>query len=98
MDVRHDDSDLERLETDPEYTRGLEKPLVRAFRKVLLIVRGVRNETELYQWRSLRFEKLKGKRDHQRSLRLNDQWRVVVEIVKGADGNTVVVKGIEDYH
>ena len=98
MHVRHDSDDLERLENDASYTGSLDKALVRAFRKVLVLVRSVQNETELYAWKSLRFEKLKGKRSHQRSLRLNQQWRLIVEIEEGTDVNTLVVKRIEDYH
>jgi len=98
MKVHHDDADLERLESDPEFTAGLDKGLVRAFCKVLNLARGVSNEVGLYKWRGLNFEKLKGKRAHQRSIRLNDQWRLIVEIEEEDDGNVLVVKGIEDYH
>lgn len=98
MKVRYDDDELERLESDPEYSGGFETPIVRAIRKVLNLIRGVPNETSLYKWPSLRFEKLKGARSHQRSLRLNDQWRLIVEIEEGEDGNTIIVKGVEDYH
>ncbi len=48
--------------------------------------------------RSLRFERLKGKRAHQHSMRLNDQWRLILEISKGNPENMVFVVGIEDYH
>lgn len=98
MDVRHTDDDLERLELDPEYRTKLAPPVLRAFRKVLLIIRTVENETKLRDYRSLNFEKLKGERDHQWSLRLNDQWRLIVELEEGEQGNVVVVQGIEDYH
>lgn len=47
--------------------------------------------------KSLHYEKLKGKRSHQRSMRLNDQFRLIVEIEE-ANGRTVVVISIEDYH
>ena len=98
MDVRHDDKELEALESDPEHKSGLDQSLVRRFRKVMNLVRSVQHETELYAWKGLRFKKLSGDRDHQRSLRLNDQWRLIVEI-EGSDlGNICVVKGIEDYH
>jgi toxin HigB-1 len=48
--------------------------------------------------KSLHFEKLKGSRDHQHSMRLNDQWRLIVELDGKAPNKTVVVIGIEDYH
>ena len=48
--------------------------------------------------RSLRFEKLKGDRSHQHSLRLNNQWRLIIEIQKADPKNIIVVLDIEDYH
>ena len=44
MDVRHDDPKLERLETDHTFTGGLAVGLVRAFRKVMNLVRRVETE------------------------------------------------------
>ncbi len=98
MDVRHDDVELRRMESDPDYRGHRDKAFVRSFRKLLLILRGVQNEAKLYKWPSVRFEKLKGGRAHERSLRINKQWRLIVEIEKSEDGNTIVVKRIEDYH
>jgi proteic killer suppression protein len=61
-------------------------------------IRAAADERDFYALRSLRVEKLKGDRDHQRSLRLNDQWRLVFEFDGKGQTKTVVVKGIEDYH
>lgn len=98
MDVRHDDDDLRRMEADPEYSGRRDRAFVRAFRRLLNLLRHVANEAELYKWPSVRFEKLKGARAHQRSLRINKQWRLIVEIERGEQGNVLVVKSIEDYH
>lgn len=98
MDVRHDDDDLARLEADPEYTAGLDRAIVFGFRKVMIVLRAVKHEGEIYNWPSLRFEKLSGKRQHQRSIRINAQWRLIVEIEQGKHGHCIVIKGIEDYH
>jgi proteic killer suppression protein len=100
MRVRHDDNELGRIEADPNYRGKLDIQRVRGFRKVMNLIRFVQNETELYQWKGVHFEKLDKPRDHQRSLRTNKQWRMVVEIEKheGPDNNVCVIKGIEDYH
>jgi plasmid maintenance system killer protein len=100
MEVRHDDDELARIESDPAYRGKLDAEKVRGFRKVMNLIRGVRNEAELYQWKGLHFEKLEPPRGHQRSLRTNIQWRLIVEIEKraGRDNNVCVIKGIEDYH
>ncbi len=100
MEVTHADSGLERIEADESYNGKLDAALVRSFRKVMNIIRSVTNETELANWRSLNFEKLKGNRSEQFSLRLNKQWRLIVEIEKrtGKNNNVCLVIEITDYH
>jgi proteic killer suppression protein len=101
MHARHDDPALHEAETNTSYHGGLDCRLVCALQKVMNLVRNmVQNETQLYGHKGLRFEKLKGNRSHQYSLRLNDQWRLIVEIEErsGSNNNVCVVKGIEDYH
>ena len=48
--------------------------------------------------RSLNFEKLKGDRSHQHSLRVNQQYRLIVEIKPSDPKNIIVVVEIADYH
>ena len=36
--------------------------------------------------------------EHPYSMRLNDQFRLIFQIEGSAEGNTIVVLGIEDYH
>jgi len=98
MDVEFRDSDLDRLETDLGFTANLEQALVKAYRKRIAYLRASKDERDLYELKGMRYEKLKGKRDHQRSLRLNDQWRLILEIEQGESSNTIVVVAIEDYH
>ena len=42
------------------------------------------------------FEKLKGDRARQHSMRLNDQWRLILEFEGAAPDETVVIVSIED--
>jgi len=100
MEVRHDDDELARIESDPDYRGKLDVERVRGFRKVMNLIRSVENETELYQWGGGHFEKLQPPRSHQRSLRTNEQWRLIVEIEhrEGPNNNVCVIKEIEDYH
>lgn len=98
MEVCFADGDLDRLETDPQYDAGLGQAIVRAYRERMQAIRAAEDERTFYQLKSWRFEKLKGKRSHQRSIRLNDQWRLVIEIRKGKPKNLVVIVSIEDYH
>lgn len=104
MDVEFDDEDLDRLETDREYFGGHGGhgghgvPVVRAFRRTMQFIRAARDERDLYAMKSRRFEKLKGKRQHQHSLRLNDQWRLIVEIRGEHPQKRIAVIEINDYH
>ena len=97
MDVAFADDDLERLEFDPSYTAGFDAAIVRNYRKLVQIIRDAPDERVFYALKSLHYEKLKGKRAHQRSVRLNIQWRLIPEIVE-RNKKTVVIISIEDYH
>jgi proteic killer suppression protein len=98
MDVEFADDDLDRLETDPAFAGRWSDAIVRAVRKRLQFIRAAVDERAFYAMRSLRFEKLKGDRSHQYSMRLNDQWRLILEIKPSKPKNIVVVVAVEDYH
>jgi toxin HigB-1 len=98
MQVRHRSSRLERLETDSSFDAGFGRPVVRGYRKVMAWIRSADDERDLYNLKSLHYEKLKGDRSHQRSLRLNDQFRLIVELEQRGPEKFVVVVAIEDYH
>lgn len=98
MDVEFADDDLARLESEREFNAGFGVDIVRGFRKVIRFVRAAVDERDFRSMRSLNFEKLKGARSHQYSLRLNDQWRLIVELKKSKPKNIVRVMTIEDYH
>lgn len=98
MEVEFDDPDLDHLETDPRFTLGMAPGIVRGFRKAMQAIRAAHDERDLYASRGLGFEKLKGKRAHQHSLRLNKQWRLIVELKDWQKSKKVRVIGIEDYH
>jgi proteic killer suppression protein len=98
MEVRYRDPALDRLETDPSFDGGWSQAVVRAFRKRMQAIRAAEDERTFYAMKSLHFEKLKGNRLHQHSMRLNDQWRLILEFERTNDGKVVLVIGIEDYH
>ena len=98
MEVQFRDEKLDRLETDPKYDGGLSQAIVTAYRKRMQMIRAAPDERVFYQLRSLHFEKLLGNRSHQHSMRLNDQWRLIIEFVGDAPQKIVVIVSIEDYH
>jgi len=89
---------LQRVDQEPLYSGGLPENLVMAFRMRMQAIRAAVNENDLRALKSLHFEKLKGDRQHEYSLRLNAQFRLIFEIEKGKEGNTIVIQDVEDYH
>ena len=100
MDVIYDDDELERLEFDPRFTANLSQGLVKAFRKKMQALRGAEDERDLYTQRSNNFEELQGNRKGQYSIRLNDQYRLIIKFLKNKndDKKTIIIIRIEDYH
>lgn len=98
MRVRFADDRLRKVEDEGEHHAGLPAGVARRFRERMQVIRDAANERELYLWKSLHVEKLKGKRRGQSSMRLNDQYRLVFEIEHEPGGNVLVVVSIEDYH
>lgn len=98
MDVEFYHDQWDRLEIELDFNAGFAGDVVRAYRKRLQLIRAASDERAFYALKSLHFEKLKGDRDHQRSMRLNDKWRLIVEIRPSQPKNVIVIMGIEDYH
>ena len=98
MEVSFRDESLNRLETDRQFAGGYPQAMVRAFRKRLQGIRSAFDERDFYQMKSWHFEKLKGKRKHQRSIMLNDQFRLILEFKGSGKNKRVWIIGIEDYH
>lgn len=97
MELEFADPDLDRLEVDPRFTGGFAQAVVKSFRKKVQFLRSIRDERDLHAMRGLRFEKLAGARAHQHSIRLNDQWRLILEFKGEGQNRKVLVIAIEDY-
>lgn len=89
---------LDRLEVDRSFTTRLPGGVVRAYRQRIQAIRAAVDERDLYVFASWRFKKLAGNRSHQHSIRLNDQWRLIVEIGKSQPLKVMKIMAIEDYH
>ena len=98
MDIEFADEYLDRLETDPRFHAGLPIGVVKGYRKVLGWIRAAQDERDFRQMRSLNFEKLRGDRSHQYSMRLNNQYRLIMELAKTGRRTVVVVIDVADYH
>lgn len=98
MNVEFGDEDLERLARDPHFTAGFSREIVKAFRKRIQYILAAPDERNFYKMKSLHYEKLKGKRKGEISMRLNDQYRLILKTKIEGGNRTIVVKSIEDYH
>jgi len=72
--------------------------VVEAFARAVAIIDAARDERDLYTQKGMRFEKLKGARKGQRSIRLNQQWRLILSIERDNEGALVWIVEIVDYH
>ena len=98
FEVSYKDESHEKIERDATYSGGYSRAIVKAFRKRMWAIRNAADERDLWAMKSARFEKLKGNRKHQHSMRLNDQWRIILELEGEGTTKKIVVVGIEDYH
>lgn len=89
---------LERLYIEERGARRYPREVVEAFFEVMNVIDSARDERDLYALKGLRYEKLKGSRSHQRSIRLNDQFRLILERETDAQGRYFWIIQIEDYH
>jgi proteic killer suppression protein len=72
--------------------------LEKKFRQRMQHITTAVDERDFYALKSLHYEKLKGNRDHQYSMKLNDQYRLIVEYKGDPPNRQILIMGIEDYH
>lgn len=92
------DSSLLDLATNKNARSGFPQAIEKKFRFRIQQIMSFVDEREFYATKSLHFEKLRGDRSHQYSIRLNDQWRMILEFQGQAPNKQIVIVGIEDYH
>lgn len=98
MRIRFARAKLKRLVEDAGFRMGFDEAVVKKYRHVVQLIVAARDERDIRAMKSLHLEKLKGKRSHEHSIRLKDQWRMILELQKDTDGRIVVIVDIEDYH
>lgn len=99
MDIEFATEELDRIEVEGRYSAGLNQGLVKVYRSRINIIRQAIDERTFYAFKSLHFEKLEGKRKGQYSMRLNDQYRLILELIE-RNSKSKIVRVIEvvDYH
>jgi proteic killer suppression protein len=92
------DKKLEALYTQGKGARRLDPEAYEAFLDVVAAVQASKNPQDLRALRSLHYEKLKGDRKGDRSLRLHKGQRLIVREQRDADGIYMEIVEIDDYH
>lgn len=98
MEVRFGNDDLDRLEADARFTAHLPPEVVKAYRKVLNYIRQAVDERDFRAWPALHFEKLEADMEGLHSLRLNRQWRIVIELEGSAPNKVIIIRKVDNYH
>lgn len=98
MRVEFRDEVLRRLAQEHEYTpQGWDRDVIKSYRKKVQLISAATDERDLYAMRGLRMEKLKGDRLGQTSMRLNDQFRLILTFKTEGDRVAVLLE-VVDYH
>jgi proteic killer suppression protein len=97
VEIKYDDDLLEKIATTAE-GGGFAQAVVKSYRRRIQQITAAVDERDFYALKSLHYEKLKGNRQHQRSMKLNDQMRLILEIEASKPKNIIHVIAIEDYH
>ncbi len=99
MQIEYGDETLRRLAEDPDFApRQWSRDLIRAYRKKIQLLGAAKDERDLRQLRGLRLKELSGKRAGTSSIRLNDQYRLVLRFRTDPEGRVVIVLELVDYH
>jgi toxin HigB-1 len=98
MDVVFADPTLGLIETEDAGRTKLPVAVIKSARRKLTVLRAAPDDRALRNWKSLHYEKLKGGRDGQRSIRVNDQYRIVFTLDENTKPPIATILAIEDYH
>ena len=99
MEIEFKDKNLAVLLTSRAAAESnLPIAVIRSFRAKYNFLRSAKDERDLRNWKSLHLEKLNGYSDDRRSVRLNDQWRLIFTINTDLDPPKLVMLSVEDYH
>ena len=98
MDVIFSDKKLELIETDQAHETKLPVAIIKSCRQKFVYLRSAHDERDLRNWKSLHYEKLQGDREGQRSVRINDKWRIVFELDKDTDPTKIIILAVENHY
>ncbi len=97
LNFRFKKNKLAQLYYENKGTEKYGESVVNAFFETVTIINAAKDKRDMRKVKSLHYEKLKGNRKHQHSVRLTDQWRLIFEIQK-VENKYILIIDIEDYH
>jgi len=99
MQLEFEDDDLEHLAYASEFhTTRWSPEVTKAYRKVVFLIKNATDERDIRNFKGLRLEKLKGTRAGTSSVRINDQYRLILRFETHADNKVAVIIEAVDYH
>jgi proteic killer suppression protein len=98
MEIEFADPALKLIETDEAGLTRLPVAVIKSARRKLTVLRAAPDDRTMRNWKSLHYEKLKGDREGQRSIRINNRYRMVFKLDSETYPQTITVLAIEDYH
>jgi proteic killer suppression protein len=98
MRFRFADANLEMIYTTGVVPKRYGPDVVNAFVKTIVRIDAARDERDPGLRGGSRYKKLKGSRAGQYSVRLNQQWRLILRPDRDADGNFMWIIELVDYH
>jgi proteic killer suppression protein len=98
VNFRFKTKSLESLYQELKDAHKYPEKVVEGFFEVMSIIAGATDERDLYANKSLHYEKLRGSRSDERSLRLNKQWRLIVTLEIDDQGKNMLIIKIENHY
>jgi len=98
MKVRYANKKTSLIETDQAHKLRFPVAVVQSARRKIRIIRQAVDERDLRSLRSLNYEKLGGKRDGQRSIRLNNQWRLILHIDRDCEPLEIEILELNNHY
>ncbi len=99
VNIEYGDEDLRRLAEDINFRpKRWGRDVVKAYRKKIQLLADAEDERDLRALRSLNLKTLQGDKAGNYSIRLNDQFRLILTFHNEDDGRVVVVLELVDYH
>src|SRR5438094_7497291 len=97
MRIEFRDARLALIRTDRAAQTKLPFAVIKSCRDKLVVIEAAPDERTLRNWKSLRYKKLEGDRKGQRSIRINDQYRLVFILDESQSPPVVTVLAVDDH-